>query len=460
MWRASVAVALVAAALALLPACQLAPKPDLERLYAIGQPSRDQPPVVLIHGAFGARLSERDGGSEVWPGGLWRLLFGDFQRLALPIDAQTLAPAPSSLVASGITDRVAGRDFYRAIIDTLQRAGRYRPGRPGENASDGLPRYYVFVYDWRQDIVDSVAQLDALIEQIRADYRKPALKVDVVAHSMGGLLTRYYIRYGTVDVLNDNDFPLNFHGAARLRRVLLLGTPSLGSAVALQNMIAGAPLGLRRIPPEVLATMPGAYQLLSHPLNDWLLAGDGRPLQRDLFDVDIWRRFQWSVFDPVVRARLAAGFDDGAAAERHLQLLEHYLEKYLERARRFVWSLTVREAESPVSLIVFGGDCQLTPARLLVEEVDGESRLRLWPREIARPLPGIDYEHLMLEPGDGSVTKASLLGRTQLDPRIARHRYSYFPLAYTLLSCEHHSRLTGNLQFQDNLLHVLLSLEP
>jgi hypothetical protein len=111
-------------------------------------------------------------------------------------------------------------------------------------------------------------------------------------------------------------------------------------------------------------------------------------------------------------------------------------------------------------LIVFGGDCLLTPARLLVEEVNGISEIRLWPNEISNPLPGVDYGLLMLEPGDGIVTKASLLARESLDSSVSRHRYIDFPLDYPMFLCEKHDALTGNVNFQDNLLHALLSLDP
>jgi len=66
---------------------------------------------------------------------------------------------------------------------------------------------------------------------------------------------------------------------------------------------------------------------------------------------------------------------------------------------------------------------------------------------------------LMLEPGDGVVTKASLLARDTLDPTIERHRYSFFPVRYSFFLCEAHNRLTSNINFQDNLLHALLSVD-
>jgi hypothetical protein len=106
---------------------------------------------------------------------------------------------------------------------------------------------------------------------------------------------------------------------------------------------------------------------------------------------------------------------------------------------------------------VFGGACHLTSARLIVEEVNGESLIRMHPSEITQPVEGIDYDAILLEPGDGAVTKASLLGRNVLDPSVKRHRYSFFPLDSSFFLCESHRGLTGNLNFQDNLLNTLLS---
>ncbi|MEM7692519.1 MAG: hypothetical protein AAF194_08805, partial [Pseudomonadota bacterium] len=113
--------------------------------------------------------------------------------------------------------------------------------------------------------------------------------------------------------------------------------------------------------------------------------------------------------------------------------------------------------ERSYGLVVFGGDCTATPARILIEDIDGESYVRLWPKEVQKPIAGLAYDKLMLEPGDGAVTKASLLSRAVLDPSVPRHRYSDFPIDYPILFCERHSQLPGNLTFQDNLLHILLT---
>lgn len=65
----------------------------------------------------------------------------------------------------------------------------------------------------------------------------------------------------------------------------------------------------------------------------------------------------------------------------------------------------------------------------------------------------------MLEPGDGTVTKASLLARESLDPSVPRNKWVSFPLDYPIFLCESHYHLTGNATFQDSLLNTLLSLD-
>lgn len=442
-----------------LQACASLSGPDLQRLHRQSKPVI-QPPVIVLHGVMGAHLVDRVSGKEAWFGSVARLLLSDYANLALEINPQTLQPEPSPLQASGLTREIAGRDYYGNITETLEKAGAYRPAIAGERRAKSDRVYYVLAYDWRQDNVITAGLLADLVDQIKKDFADPDLKVDLVAHSMGGLVARYYLRYGRVDLLDGNDFPVNYHGARNVRRTILLGTPNLGSVRTLHAFITGMPIGLRRAATETLVTMPSIYQLFPHSLNQWLITTSGKPLDRDVFDVRIWRRFQWSIFDPKVRQRIIRAAADEAAGQARLELLERYFEKHLERARRFVWSLTVPLPGEHHRLIVFGGDCQLTPAKLLVEEVDGVSEIRLRPGNIKNPIPGIDYDALMLEPGDGTVTKASLLAREFLDPSIPRHRYIDFPLHYPMFLCEQHEAITGNKTFQDNLLHSLLSIDP
>ncbi len=433
--------------------------PDLHRLYMESMMVNDQPPVVLIHGVLGSKLRDKNTNEDLWPGSASRLFLHDYSDIAFDIDPDTLVPMSNNIEAYAISEGAVGKDFYGKIVRTLGDSGGYKLAKIGKKVNPEQKNYYIFHYDWRQDNVISANKLADFIDQIRIDYNNPDLKVDIVAHSMGGLITRYYIRYGKQDVLNDNDFDkkITMYGGERVRRVILLGTPNLGSVKTLNLFINGVDIGLNKIGTETLASMPSLYQLFPHPLNDWIVNGNGKPLDRDLFDIEIWQRFQWSIFDPNVRQRILAKFDSSEDGNKYLATLERYFEKHLERARRFVWSLSIPLPENHPKLTIFGGGCTLTAARIVVEEVKGESLIRMYPEEISQPIEGVDYDALLLEPGDGSVTKASLLGRNILDPSIKRHEYIFLPLKQSFFLCVSHNSLTGNLNFQDNLLNTLLS---
>jgi hypothetical protein len=139
-------------------------------------------------------------------------------------------------------------------------------------------------------------------------------------------------------------------------------------------------------------------------------------------------------------------------------VFERWFEKRLERARRFGWSLMVPTGE--IGLIeptLIGGDCVPSPRRLVIEKVDGDSRARLRPEQILRPEPGVDYEALMYEPGDGSVTLSSLLGSQAENPEIPPHEFAPPEVERALLLCERHDSLAGNREFLDSLLTYLLA---
>jgi len=434
-------------------------KPDLARLYASAHDNPDQPPVILIHGIMGSKLRNRSTGKEIWPAGIARLVKENFWPVALHIDPETLQAHSGHLEAHAITDQIIGIDFYQSIMRTLEKYGNYQWTTPGTPVHDTRKRYYVFIYDWRLDMVEIASQLTDFIEQIRIDHNRPELKVDIVAHSMGGLVSRYFMRYGNKDVLDDDTFSINLHGADQVRRSVLLATPNLGSAEVLQSLITGRRLGVVHIPPEVLATMPSLYQLLPHDMLSPLHSPAGIPLDIDIFDPAAWRRLQWGIYDPNIRNRIITHFETPRQGKNFYRTLTGFFDKQLERARRFQWALTVELPQPSHEFVVMGGDCLLTPSRLVLEQDrdSGKLKVRLWPARVQNRVKGVDYERLMLEPGDGKVTKSSLLARNSLDPNAPKRQYAGFPLKYPLFLCEKHERIPGNIFFQDNLLHILLS---
>ena len=442
------------AACATLLSCSHVIKPDLSRLYRIGTENADNTPVIVIPGLFGSKLADRTTGAEAWPGKLSDVLFSDYRNLALSFDPQTLQVQPDNLEAVDIAEQVLGQDFYRPIIDTLRNAAGYVRGTPGVRAAKNERRYYIFAYDWRQDNVIHARALDQLIENIRKDYGDPNLRVDIVAHSMGGLIARYYLRYGTVDALDSmREDLVTLYGTTRVRKLILLGTPNMGSVGSLHAFLVGEPIGLKRIPPEVLATMPSGYQLFPHPLVSWLIDTEGHSLDVNLFDGETWRKFGWSIFDPAVEARMRAT----QKMQADHAALQKYFDYRLERGRRFMWMLSTPEPATPIRYVLFGGDCSLTPARLVLEDNEGHPTVRLYPDEIKKRMPNVPYEEIMLEPGDGRVTKPSLLARETLDPSAPQSEDSFIPIAYWFFLCERHDQLTNNVNFQDNLLNVLLT---
>lgn len=416
----------------------------------------DTTPVIVIPGLFGSKLRNRATGMEVWPGSWSDVLWSDYRSLALDFDPATLEVRRDDIEAFDLANEVLGQDIYRPIVDTLQRFGGYVRGTPGTPAPSRERRYYVFPYDWRQDNVTHARELELLIDAIRRDYGDPDLRVDIVAHSMGGLIARYYLRYGAVDVLaGGGDLLVTLYGTTRVRKLILLGTPNMGSAGSLHAFIGGEAIGFGRIPPEVLATLPSGYQLFPHPLVTWLIDTEGHGLDIDLFAGTTWRQFGRSVFDPAIAARIRAGRAGDAGA--YVAALHRYFDYRLERGRRFMWMLSTPEPATPIRYVLFGGDCTLTPARLALEDDGGHPAVRLYPDDIRKRVPGVRYDELMLEPGDGRVTKPSLLARETLDPMAPQSEDSFLPVAYWFVLCERHDQLTNNVNFEDNLLNVLLT---
>ena len=431
--------------------------PAIEQLYPAHSASRERVPVILVPGLLGSRLARADNGQELWPGSTRKLLTSDYQDLALRIDPETLEPIDDGLVASGLFDSAIGHDFYRRIVQELREAGGYRLSSPGNKVVQQKARLYLFTYDWRQDNVVTVSKLDELIEQIRRDYGDPNLRVDVIAHSMGGLIVRYFERYGTADVLNGNTFPVTGLGLAKLRRVVLLGTPNQGTVTSLHKFLNGYRVGISALPTEGVATMPSTYQLFPHPLVDWVVNINGEPLDFNVFDVEFWRRYEWSIFDHRIQRRINDHSDIWPAPE----VFERWFEKRLDRARRFVWSLMVPSGTVPlIEPLLLGADCVPTPRRLVFENIGGQSVARLRPEQIQQPAPGVDYETLMFAPGDGSVTKSSLLAREALSPTVAHRVQQSLETHRELFVCAEHDELTSNDELLDTLIEYLLAPEP
>ena len=447
----------------LLSGC--ASRPNLARLYENSGANTDQPPVIVIHGLAGSTLVDADTRKQVFPGSLSTLTFSNYRDLAQMSseDREGEGLVPGELFAS-----VVGVDFYGQLLHSLETVGHFHKGVPGQPVkADGSDRrrYYVLVYDWRRDNVRAVGKLHALIEQIRADYHDPALKVDILAHSNGGLIANYYLRYGPRDVLDESVPQTWAEGDKRIRRLVMLGTPTLGASTSLERLMVGTKMALRTVPVEVMATFSTPYQALPHPLEHPILDLAGNPVHLDIYDPQVWRDHEWGVYSPEVMDRVLGSMDTPDAGRKALNDLHALFDRNLRRAERWQWALSAPVPENHVEVAVFGGDCADTPGHAVEIVEPTGSRLAFKPGQVdARAVPGqrrvrnkkVDFERLMFEPGDDLITRRSQLGQLPADVE-GSGRFHPLAVQQTFFLCESHGRLTHNRYFQNNLLYFLLA---
>jgi pimeloyl-ACP methyl ester carboxylesterase len=444
----------------------LRPGPNLHGLYDRAAASNDaaRNPIIVIPGVLGTVLRDTSSGRVVW--GTFVGTYADPRRadgarlVALPMQRGTpIAELQDEVVPDKVLESVkvsllglpVEQHAYISILRTLG-AGGYRDQDLGEAGAVDYGREHFtcfqFAYDWRRDNVENAKRLHEFILAKKA-YVESELKrrygierdvrFDIVAHSMGGLIASYYLRYGSADLPVDGGAPeLTWAGAQHVARLVMVGTPNAGSLEALANLVEGMQLAffLPRYAPAVVGTMPAIYQLLPRARHGAVIDAQGRRV--DVFDPDTWRRFGWG---------LAASDDDGLAEllpevasrdERRAVALDH-LEKVLERAQRFQAALDVPAEPPPgTTLHLFSGDAVATAA---VARVDDSGRLEVVERA----------------PGDGRVLRSSAL----MDERVGRDAWApglVTPIAWSDITFvfSDHLEMTRDPSFSDNILWRLL----
>lgn len=426
-----------------LSACVTNGKPDLKRLYAREVQNSAQPPIIIIHGLMGSTLVDKTTGVEFYPRSAGAMALSDYQSLTV----SPVSTAGDNLVPGTILGDIAGINFYSALTKVLENDGLFISSQPGQPIGTQKRRYYSFVYDWRRDNVTAVKYLHAFIDQIRKDYNDPDLRFDIIAHSNGGLLTNYYLRYGPTDVLKQREFVQWKEGAKRVRRVVLMGTPNLGSVTSIERLLRGFRLGLRLIPVEVLTSFETPFQALPNPITQSVLDTNGNPSKINIFDPKLWQTNQWSVYSPEFIKTLEKQSKTPQEAKARQTILQETFAEHLLRAERFQSSLATTFNSDGIRMAAFGGDCELTPNRVVLDEVDGKPFLALRPKEVVNKIPGVDYDYLMMAPGDGLVTRDSQ----------DAGQYSFLPLRQSFFLCEQHEFLVNNTYFQNNLLYFLMA---
>ncbi len=456
--------------------------PNLARIFESARERRGKRPLIVIPGILGSQIVNRKTGEVVWPS----VFRSDVDGLSLPTTPD-LSANRDGLEASRIVDvaklaKIAPEVYvYHYLLRALTDFGGYREG-DWESPPVGGDRdtFYVFAYDWRRDNVESARLLARRVEALKLKLGRPDLRFNIVAHSMGGLVARYAAMYGDRDLAPEGSAPQpTWAGASFVDKVFMFGTPNAGSMEAFSVLLEGYSVteGLRRrvrllnkLSREDVMTAPSIFQLLPHRAQARFLDESLRPLTVDLYDPEVWRRYKWSAAnDPAFREAYARGVVRGQESPTKagtLAELDAYFEAALNRARRFHEALdapTPSADASPVKLFAFGGDCEETLAAVVITRDEKAGRLVTLTRPKSlksaegRKLARANVVRSMYEPGDGRVTRSSLLGLGLTAARASALYDSPLPLAYAAFACDLHGDLQNNRTLQDNALTLLVN---
>ncbi len=446
-------------------------EPDLGGLYNDLAQSKDpyRNPVIVIPGILGSRLMDANSSKVVWgafgPGTANPKNAENARLIALPMrEGAELAELRDEVYVDGALDRVQIRFMgmqiqlkaYFYILSSLGVAG-YRDDQLGDAGAIRYPEghytCFQYAYDWRRDIVESAKRLHDFIVEKHAYVQTEAerrygiedldVKFDIVAHSMGGLVARYYLRYGAADLPSDGSLPaLNWAGARYVENAVLIGTPNGGSLHALVDLIEGTKLApmLPTYQSAILGTMPSMYQLLPRARHGVLVDSVASDRQvADIYDPELWERMGWGLADPeqepILQALLPA-VDDPQV--RRQIALEHQ-RKALQRAKQVAAALDL-PASPPdeLTLHLVAGDAAQTDAVVSVDTETGA------------------IEVIEQRAGDGTVLRSSAL----MDERVGSDRMGRLisPIEWSSVQFlfTDHLGLTKDPAFTDNLLYFLL----
>ncbi len=230
-------------------------------------------PVIFIPGIMGSEIGYDQAGSfnKLWPD-LLASQTGKVRNMRKRPDGSEIESESLFLChLQGSVNKRAG-DVLRTVVtrhvyrDFLKRMGDEGFQEGNDCVSGPSGQLFVFPYDWRDSLRNSAYLRDPSscpahnladkISQVLAE--TGANQVDIVAHSMGGLVALEYLR----DRVQTNR-------PHHIRKLITVATPYLGAPAAFQALRYGRPFeGLARLllntynSKSISHNLPGAYHLL------------------------------------------------------------------------------------------------------------------------------------------------------------------------------------------------------
>jgi pimeloyl-ACP methyl ester carboxylesterase len=277
-----------------------------------------QNPVILLPGFTGTSLNDE---YPVDPEPLWTaVLKQEYERIALhPDDLRFEAREPA---------RVARGQLFEIVYGDLIAALRHDLSIRADEPTPVFP----FPYDWRQPVQATARLLEAFVDEVIArtsllrhykNWPEKKRKVDLVAHSFGGLVICDYL----VHCQEAGEAP-------RVRKVASLGTPHQGSIEAIVKLVTGlaslggeAPSARER---EAARTTPAIYEFL--PTYEG--AAQGAP-DGGLLSAESWQQGVIESLGEYIRLRAVdPPATRSAQRTRGRQLLQKLLDQASDLRRR------------------------------------------------------------------------------------------------------------------------------
>ncbi|MCP4181270.1 MAG: hypothetical protein GY756_26200 [bacterium] len=423
-------------------------------------------PVIVVHGFLGANLDNTTTGQNVWGDFTGTEIFKGYSNtqlydLAYPMKyGKPLRKIKDNVKAvkmlTKINVRIMGIDFevnaYDKMLNILINAG-YIPENLIKEKNKKYASLFPFYYDWRRDNVENAIALHKFILEKRAYMQKQYaenygienfdVQFDVLAHSMGGLIARYYLRYGNQPIYENKPLPeLNWEGSKYIDKLVIIGTPNEGYLDTCFELTKGLRLDPRLplYPPAVIGTWPSYYQMLPFVSTRSVLYKDdqdGPPV--NLFDLEVWKKLKWGLANPDQDKILKIILPNVKTAKERRKIALNHLGKCLKRAEKFNNAMR-KDGQPPgdVGLFLFLGDAVETRREAVVNKKTGELKVTKF------------------DAGDGKILTAS----ARMDMREGRKWIPFLisPIKWQVVFYlkAAHMGITESYSFADNITYYLL----